>query len=263
MNNTMYKVVFEGQIADGRDIEDVKNNLVAVLNKDFTQIEKMLSGQVTVIRENADYETCEKAKASFEKSGAMCSIMPMEVSEIEETSPRSITSSMDKVGTSARESLPTRRTKENDEKFCSSCGERIKVDDPVCAYCGQVQIKKGGIGYLGVGAIIVGFCFLAMPFIAIIAAVSIPNFIKYKHKAMENVIKAEMENLSFAESNYFNEHYKYSKNYNEIGFVSSNSKIRIEIIKADKDCFEAIGTQDDFPKVVWYDCNGYRETALK
>ena len=76
MNN--YKIVFEGKIAEDCNIEDVKKNLASLYKVDVGEIQRLFTGRPIVLKENLDYQTAIKDKEIFEKTGAVCSVIPME-----------------------------------------------------------------------------------------------------------------------------------------------------------------------------------------
>ena len=73
MNN--YKIVFEGKIAEGCNIEDVKKNLASLYSVDVGEIERLFTGRPIVLKENLDYQTAIKDKGLFEETGAVCSVI--------------------------------------------------------------------------------------------------------------------------------------------------------------------------------------------
>lgn len=72
-----YRLVFNGEVAEGADITSVKNNVRALLKTDETRIEQIFNAGSTTIKNDIDYETTLKYKAIFEKTGAKCSIEPL------------------------------------------------------------------------------------------------------------------------------------------------------------------------------------------
>lgn len=78
MADQRFKLVFYGKIAEGHDIEVVKNNLKALLKTDEKTIERIFCAESTAIKSNLDYESAVRYKSAFEKTGAMCSIEPVE-----------------------------------------------------------------------------------------------------------------------------------------------------------------------------------------
>ncbi|MDY6792027.1 MAG: DUF1189 family protein [Thermodesulfobacteriota bacterium] len=70
-----YKIVFEGKIAEGHGMEDVKKNLAALYQVDVGEIQRLFTGRPIVLKENLDYQTAINDKETFEKTGAVCSII--------------------------------------------------------------------------------------------------------------------------------------------------------------------------------------------
>ena len=76
MNN--YKIVFEGKIAEGYSIEDVKKNLASLYKVDVGKIDRLFTDLPIVIKTDLDYQAAVKDKGTFEKTGAVCAVIPME-----------------------------------------------------------------------------------------------------------------------------------------------------------------------------------------
>ena len=142
MSNTKYRVIFKGDIADGKTIDDVKKRLASILKAETTTIEKLFSGKYIVIKKDADRETCERLKNAFKKAGAICYLQKQESPQIDKKTPKTV-----------------RKQPAQDDKFCSSCGEIIKKKAVICPKCGvrqQAELSKvalllltfflGGIG---------------------------------------------------------------------------------------------------------------------
>ena len=70
-----YKIVFEGKIAEGSNIEDVKKNLASLYSVDVGEIQRLFTDRPIVLKENLDYQTAIKDKEAFEKTGAVCSVI--------------------------------------------------------------------------------------------------------------------------------------------------------------------------------------------
>ena len=73
MNN--YKLVFDGTISEGFQVEDVKKNLETVLKANEKQIELLFSKPEVVIKKNMDYESAMKYQKAMQKAGTMCKVM--------------------------------------------------------------------------------------------------------------------------------------------------------------------------------------------
>ena len=74
---TRYKVLFSGEVEAGHDVETVKANIAALYKVPAERCESMFSGQLVTIKGNLDYQTAQKYKNTFEKTGAVCRIETM------------------------------------------------------------------------------------------------------------------------------------------------------------------------------------------
>jgi hypothetical protein len=73
MNN--YKLVFDGTISDGYQVEDVKKNLAALLKAKETQIELLFSKPEVIIKKNMNYDSAMKYQKAMQKAGTVCKVM--------------------------------------------------------------------------------------------------------------------------------------------------------------------------------------------
>jgi hypothetical protein len=73
MNN--YKLVFDGTISDGYQIQDVKKNLAALLKAKESQIELLFSKPEVIIKKNMDHDSAMKYQRAMQKAGTVCKVM--------------------------------------------------------------------------------------------------------------------------------------------------------------------------------------------
>jgi TM2 domain-containing membrane protein YozV/Tfp pilus assembly major pilin PilA len=193
MSNTKYRVIFKGDIADGRNLDDVKENLASILKADITTIEKLFSGKLIVIKRDADRETCEKFINAFKKAGAICYLEKQESLDIDKTI--RITQQPPVQGKNERKNLNVpKQEKGPDEKFCSSCGEIIKKKAVICPKCGvrqQADLSKaalllftfflGGIGghKFYIGKYVQGVLYFVFFWTGIPSLIALVEFIVY------------------------------------------------------------------------------------
>jgi len=65
-----YNLVFNGEILEEHQIENVKQKLAPLLKTDEKGIERLFSGKSTMIKKDVDYKTAMKFRKAFEKIGA-------------------------------------------------------------------------------------------------------------------------------------------------------------------------------------------------
>jgi len=75
---SLFKIVFEGKIAEGYSIEDVKKNLASLYKVDVGKIDRLFTGSPIEIKTDLDYQAAVKDQEAFEKTGAVCSVVSME-----------------------------------------------------------------------------------------------------------------------------------------------------------------------------------------
>ncbi len=69
-----YCVVFYGKIASDQQLEEVEKRVAALYKVPVAQCERLFTGQRKIIKNSIDYQTAEKYKKAFEKTGALCQI---------------------------------------------------------------------------------------------------------------------------------------------------------------------------------------------
>ena len=85
-----YRLVFEGPISKKKDISQVVRKLAAALKTDEKRIRKLFSGNPTVIRRDATFQSCNKLKSAIEKAGAICHIEAQEAAGINPARSRAV-----------------------------------------------------------------------------------------------------------------------------------------------------------------------------
>ncbi len=81
MADQTYTLIFEGNIAEGHNVAEVKTNLASLLKKDIEEIELLFSGKPVVIKKEMTRATAEKCRRAFIRAGALCRIEPADPSE--------------------------------------------------------------------------------------------------------------------------------------------------------------------------------------
>lgn len=76
MTERFYRVVFNGRILSGHDVERVKRNLAHIFNLSEGTVENLFSGRRVVVKRDIRYEKALALKAKFTKAGALCEIQP-------------------------------------------------------------------------------------------------------------------------------------------------------------------------------------------
>jgi type IV pilus assembly protein PilA len=90
---------------------------------------------------------------------------------------------------------------------------------------------------------------LALPFfVGIVAAIAIPNFVKFQCRSKQSEAKSNLQRLYIQEESFHAEADRYSARLDEIGFTPAGTKVRYEyrILSANNESFtaEATGTGD-------------------
>ncbi len=78
MGGKKYKVICQGGIAPGADIEDVKKKMAALFKTDTSRVGALLQQKGVIIKRDIDLETAKKYAAAIKRTGARCVIDPPE-----------------------------------------------------------------------------------------------------------------------------------------------------------------------------------------
>jgi glutaredoxin len=78
MAGQLYRVVFEGEILEGSQVQEVKRALAKLYNRREDQIERFFSGKRLAVKKDVDYETAMKYVKAFERAGAVCRVEELE-----------------------------------------------------------------------------------------------------------------------------------------------------------------------------------------
>ena len=70
----LYRVVFEGEILEGSQVQEVKRALAKLYNKTEDQVEHYFSGKRLTVKKDVDYETAMKYVKAYERAGAVCRV---------------------------------------------------------------------------------------------------------------------------------------------------------------------------------------------
>ena len=78
MTAQRYRVVFEGEILEGLQVEEVKRGLTTLIKANEVQIERFFSGKRLTVKKDVDHETAMKYVKAFERVGAICRMEALE-----------------------------------------------------------------------------------------------------------------------------------------------------------------------------------------
>jgi uncharacterized protein YbjQ (UPF0145 family) len=73
-----FDVIFDGDLVEGSDLDDVKLRMAGVLKTDPKTVDRLFGGRSVLIKRGADRQTAEKIVASLEGAGARCRMISPE-----------------------------------------------------------------------------------------------------------------------------------------------------------------------------------------
>ena len=70
-----YDLIFDGDIAEGQNLNDVKEKLATLYNVNVSEIERLFATLPIIVKRDLDYATAIRDKAEFETTGARCRLV--------------------------------------------------------------------------------------------------------------------------------------------------------------------------------------------
>ena len=77
MSEERYEIAFRGQIVEGADLQQVRQNIASIFKADEQRLEQLFSGKRVLIKREVDAPTMARYRGAFEKAGAICEIRPL------------------------------------------------------------------------------------------------------------------------------------------------------------------------------------------
>lgn len=84
MSDDTYEVAFQGEIADGADLEQVKAAVGQMFKADAAKLAHLFSGKRVVIKKGIDHATAMKYQAALNKAGALCEVKNLSALVVEQ-----------------------------------------------------------------------------------------------------------------------------------------------------------------------------------
>ncbi|HEX19428.1 MAG TPA: hypothetical protein ENG78_01170, partial [Acidiferrobacteraceae bacterium] len=79
MSEENYKIIFEGRLVEGRDVDDVKQQLARLFKTDAAQIEQLFNSAPAILKSGLDFSTAAKYEAALKKAGVLCRIKTVDM----------------------------------------------------------------------------------------------------------------------------------------------------------------------------------------
>jgi type IV pilus assembly protein PilA len=110
--------------------------------------------------------------------------------------------------------------------FCTQCGaqqDAAPASTVKCTACGQSFLvpgpKKTSTGAIVAMVVLIGG-FGIVVIIGILAAIAIPNFLKFQTRSKQAEVRSNLKGMLNAEKEYFAEHDQYATSLKELGFAA-------------------------------------------
>jgi len=74
MPDKSYRIIYQGKVAQGRTVEEVKRNLASLFKLSAEKTAQLFSGKRVVIAKNVAYTSAMRYKMAFETAGGICKV---------------------------------------------------------------------------------------------------------------------------------------------------------------------------------------------
>ncbi len=75
MNQTTYKVIFEGKLSADTPAPEIRRRLLRIYRDNEGIVDRFFSGKTLIVRKNIDYQTAEKIRVILQNAGAHCRVV--------------------------------------------------------------------------------------------------------------------------------------------------------------------------------------------
>jgi len=111
--------------------------------------------------------------------------------------------------------------------FCSKCGNEVEAGAAFCGKCGQkvgqqgpaVKVSSGGSKTALIVLVVAGVFLFVIAIVGILAAIAIPNFLKYQAKAKQSEAKTNLKGLFVVEMEYYGDNGRYSDSFEDLAWA--------------------------------------------
>ncbi|MBN1906348.1 MAG: FHA domain-containing protein [Deltaproteobacteria bacterium] len=131
--DTLFDLVFEGDIKAGLNVQYVKSGLAKILKVEESRIEPFFKGNRVIIKSNLDVETAKKYKAIVEKSGAICRLYVSRASIANDPLPEKVP---EKKAVVTSEQPSVKKETEN-----TACSKKRESSEPVRQFIKKAEEK--------------------------------------------------------------------------------------------------------------------------
>lgn len=131
--DTLFDLVFEGDIKAGLDVQYVKSGLAKILKVEESRIEPFFKGNRVIIKSSLEIETAKKYKTIVEKSGAICRLYVSRASITNEPLPEKVP---EKKAVVTSEQPPVKKETEN-----TACAKKRESAEPVVQFIKKREEK--------------------------------------------------------------------------------------------------------------------------
>ena len=159
-----YNLIFQGSIADGYQLDQVKRNLANLLKADESRVESLFTRGSIVLKKDLNHESAVKYRNALLKAGAVCNIKPAAglsgSLSLEKAAPPSAAEQ------ALKQSAPPPSNQTYEKKSLDSQGaavEKTEAEITANKKSGGIKDILSGVALIGIGLLFGGSVFLGNP----------------------------------------------------------------------------------------------------
>jgi len=162
---SQYNLIFQGTIADGYRLEQVKKNLANIFKVDEKKVETLFTKDSVILKKDLNHESAVKYRQALLKAGAVCELAPSEGSSGSPAVEKA--ASPDPTVQALKQGMPPPLPSKTDEivmaRPANSASEKTEAETPENKAREGIKDIIAGVVIIGIGFLFGGSVFLGDP----------------------------------------------------------------------------------------------------
>ena len=162
---SQYNLIFQGTIADGYRLEQVKKNLANIFKVDVKKVETLFTKDSVILKKDLNHESAVKYRQALLKAGAVCELAPSEGSSGSPAVEKA--ASPDPTVQALKQGMPPPLSSKTDEivmaRPANSASEKTEAETSENKASEGIKDIIAGVVIIGIGFLFGGSVFLGDP----------------------------------------------------------------------------------------------------